>query len=110
MAPPRSRHPQGLARQGYPGLPDPGTELPVGRASAQPPITRPSLSADRIRPSPGIETLAKAAVIAANTASAFDRSLTHITLDPLPLSHPVHAPAFTPAAIASRAPGIRRRR
>jgi len=48
--------------------------------------------------------LENAAVIAANTASALGRSQTQITLDPLPLSHPVHAPAKTPAEIAPAAP------
>jgi hypothetical protein len=57
-----------------------------------------------------IECPANAAAMALETASALGLSQTQSTLEPLPLSHPVQAPALTPSLIASPAPGILGRR
>ena len=48
---------------------------------------------------------ANAATIARPTLAATRGRVTHRTLEPLPLSQPVSAPAFTPESIADLAPG-----
>ena len=71
---------------------------------------KPSLSAASLRTSLATPAAINASDIAASTRAESSTAAIHKTLDPLPLSQPVNAPAAFPAASASRAPGIFGRR
>ena len=71
---------------------------------------KPSLSAASLRTSLATPAAINASDIAAPTRAESSTVAIHNTLDPLPLSQPVNAPAAFPAASASRAPGIFGRR